>query len=678
MPALSDAQREAGAALIRRTDVPRVHAEGTYDREVEARLADEREALMNDGQKAAISPVVDALRDGRQKLLFWDAPAGTGKTFCANTLLHRVRGMRDRASGEQMRAIAVASSGIAAILLDGGSTFHSRFKAPLSAHKDSSPFGVTRQSGLGKAIQEASLILWDEAPMMNRYYLEGLDMLLKDLSPGKDRVPFGGKCIVIAGDFRQCLPVVVRGGRAQITAMSLKKSVLWPKFEVKQLTENMRLATAADPVKAAAYGAWLMRVGNGEVDVGVDTEGNCVVEMPEDMVCETPNDLIEWVWPGLGAGQIDGVEQGGILCTRNDVANKINDEVGDMFPGEMFRAQSADYMVGEDRSVAVPVEFLNQQAPPGMPPHELKLKKGMPIMLLRNLNPADKLCNGTRLRVVEILPGGKILKATHKVEVAGQLEEREVLIPRIPLEPKETDYNYRWRRVQFPVRVAFAMTVNKSQGQTFKGRVGVFLPEPVFGHGQLYVAASRVTDPRNIRFCIAHDPPQMAEVASTSPTVEPSSGDDVSRQRFDPWEVGGADDDFDEELRDFLRQEPDYRADYEEDPDAEEMMREAEQRETMGPRYAEIRREFDAAASMHRGAEDEADEEMFRMLGGEAREYEPDEDEEMMADEMLRQDEANARAAMQGRPVTPPRGVEPRRSPGPRRTRNVVYKEALT
>ena len=124
-----------------------------------------------------------------------------------------------------------------------------------------------------------------------------------------------------------------------------------------------------------------------------------------------------------------------------------------------------------------------------------------------------------------------------------------------------------------------------------------------------------------------------------------------------------------------LRQEPDYRADYEEDPDAEEMMREAEQRETMGP---EIRREFDAAASMHRGAEDEADEEMFRMLGGEARQYEPDEDEEMMTEEMLRQDEANARAAMQGRPVTPPRGVEPRRSPGPRRTRNVVYKEALT
>ena len=146
---------------------------------------------------------------------------------------------------------------------------------------------------------------------------------------------------------------------------------------------------------------------------------------------------------------------------------------------------------------------------------------------------------------------------------------------------------------------------------------------------------------------------------------------------MDLWDVGGADDDFDDELREL--EELDYRADYEDDLDAEEMMREAEERETMVPRYAEIRKEFDAAAAfVGRDAEDEADEEMFRMLGGEARQYEPDEDEEMMTEEMLRQDEANARAAMQGRPATLPRVVEPRRSPGPRRTRNVVYKEALT
>ena len=55
------------------------------------------------------------------------------------------------------------------------------------------------------------------------------------------------------------------------------------------------------------------------------------------------------------------------------------------------------------------------------------------------------------------------------------------------------------------------MTVNKSQGQTIRGRVGVFLPEPVFSHGQLYVATSRVVHPDNIRFCVLHNPPEMDE-----------------------------------------------------------------------------------------------------------------------------------------------------------------------
>ena len=108
-----------------------------------------------------------------------------------------------------------------------------------------------------------------------------------------------------------------------------------------------------------------------------------------------------------------------------------------------------------------------------------------------------------------------------------------------------------------------------------------------------------------------------------------------------------------------------------EEPDAQAMEKAAEK--------AVLRKEhLSWAHHQIQPIEDEADEEMFRMLGGEARQYEPDEDEEMMTEEMLRQDEANARAVMQGRPVTPPRGVDPRRSPGPRRTRNVVYKEALT
>lgn len=102
---------------------------------------------------------------------------------------------------------------------------------------------------------------------------------------------------------------------------------------------------------------------------------------------------------------------------------------------------------------------------PGMPLHELTLKKGMPVMLLRNLSPSDGLCNGTRLIVRRVI-NGRLLEA----EIAtGEHCGDIVLIPRIKLSPDEGAFPYEWSRVQFPVRAAFAMTINKAQGQTLRG-----------------------------------------------------------------------------------------------------------------------------------------------------------------------------------------------------------------
>ena len=128
---------------------------------------------------------------------------------------------------------------------------------------------------------------------------------------------------------------------------------------------------------------------------------------------------------------------------------------------------------------------------PGFPPFDLRLKKGAPIVLLRNLNASEKLCNGTRLIVDDVI-NGRLIKAT--IVSTG----RQVLIPRIGLKPKAGKFPFTFTRRQFPVRVAFAMTINKSQGQTMS-RVGVLsYTVTCFGHGQLYVAASRVTRPAGI------------------------------------------------------------------------------------------------------------------------------------------------------------------------------------
>ena len=111
-------------------------------------------------------------------------------------------------------------------------------------------------------------------------------------------------------------------------------------------------------------------------------------------------------------------------------------------------------------------------------------------MLMRNLDP-PKLCNGTRLQILKL--------HSHVIEaqiIAGDYKGEKVFIPRIPLIP--TGLGFDFKRIQFPVQVCFAMTINKSQGQTLK-KVGLYLDSEPFAHGQLYVACSRVGAEKNLK-----------------------------------------------------------------------------------------------------------------------------------------------------------------------------------
>ncbi|XP_009782853.2 uncharacterized protein [Nicotiana sylvestris] len=174
-----------------------------------------------------------------------------------------------------------------------------------------------------------------------------------------------------------------------------------------------------------------------------------------------------------------------ILASRNEYVDQLNEMLIDKFPGESKIFHSFD-SAEDDTNNYYQEEYLNTLTPNGLPPHRLILKKNAPIMLLRNLDPSNSLCNSTRM-----VCRGFDNNAIHAEIMMGQCTSKHVFIPRIQLSPPENEgYPFKFVRKQFPVRLCFAMTINKAQGQTIPN-VGLYLPQHVFSHGQLYVALSR-------------------------------------------------------------------------------------------------------------------------------------------------------------------------------------------
>jgi ATP-dependent DNA helicase PIF1 len=187
-----------------------------------------------------------------------------------------------------------------------------------------------------------------------------------------------------------------------------------------------------------------------------------------------------------------------ILATKNEDVDNINHAAFTLFPGDQFTYTSTDTIIDSDdpdSAIATyPVEFLRSLNPSGMPSHILQIKVGMPLIILRNIDPEYGLCNGTKVYATQVLP--------HSITIKRYDDDtNSYVIPRIHFCSNDDDYPFKLRRTQLPVRPAFAMTIHKSQGQTLD-HVGVYLKDPVFSHGQLYVALSRVTDPKNLKIAI--------------------------------------------------------------------------------------------------------------------------------------------------------------------------------
>ncbi|XP_061368967.1 uncharacterized protein LOC133311858 [Gastrolobium bilobum] len=470
-------------------------------------LEEEHKRLMNfltDEQRVVYDKIISADRAGKGGLFFLYGFGGTKKTFIWNTVSASVRSKVDI-------VLNVTPSGIASLLLPGGRTTHPRFRIPIKINEDST-CNIKLNSTIAELLSKTKLIIWDEAPMVHKFCFEALDRTLRDVLRFSDPrcvdMPFGGKVVVLGGDFRQILPVIPHGSRQEIVHTTINSSNLWSHCHLLTLAKNMRLNSGSSThnlKEIKEFFEWLLKDGDG--DLGDDVDRESIIIIPDELLIRESkdpiSDMVNFVYPNLLDNILDQTffKERAILTPKLSDVAMLNEHLMSMIPGEEMTFLSSDKILKQDVTSSVKDDeftpkILNTLSCSGIPDHKLTLKVKVPVKLLRNIDQSRDLCNGTRLLITKL--------GNHVVEVivlTGSNIGEPVLIPIMTMSLSCHTFPINFQRRQFPLIVSFAMTINKSQGQSLS-HASIYLPKPVFTHGQLYVARSRVKNKHGLKILI--------------------------------------------------------------------------------------------------------------------------------------------------------------------------------
>ncbi|KAL4149399.1 hypothetical protein QTP88_003358 [Uroleucon formosanum] len=367
-----------------------VHREKLYDLHTLKELIQTNLPLLNEQQKYVFDTLMKVTNDETGGIYFLDAPGGTGKTFLISLILAKIR-------SQNKIALALASSGIAATLLKGGRTAHSALKFPLN--------------------------------------IQSFRQNLKDLRSNHNR--FGGAMILLAGDFRQTLPVIPRLTPADELNACLKSSNLWKHVKVLHLSKNMRVELQNDQ-SGIIFSKQLIDIGNGKFPI--DRLTGCI-NFPQSFcqLTRSKDELIQRVFPDVARNyrNHDWLSERAILAAKNIDLNELNFKIQEQITDELRIYKSVVSATNQDDVVNYPPEFLNSLDFPGLIPHNLQLKVGSVVIMLRNINQ-PRLCNGTRVTIKKLL--NNVIEATI---LKGKYKREDVLIPCIPMIPTDVPFVFK-------------------------------------------------------------------------------------------------------------------------------------------------------------------------------------------------------------------------------------------
>ncbi|XP_074314966.1 uncharacterized protein LOC141651143 [Silene latifolia] len=330
--------------------------------------------------------------------------------------------------GNLTRFQAVASSGIAATLIPGGVTAHSRLSIPLNVNEDSTCSRIKPGGDLTELLIRAKLIIWDDAPMTHKHSFEAVDKSLKDV-----------------------MRVVMNERNAD-------------RLEVLRLTKNMclqvgRTSDNVDDIRK--FSEWILEIGDGLV--GCENDGEVDLQFPDDLLIQQVADpiasIVNVTYPDLQSRlwNPDYPQERAILAPTHKIVEAVNNYVLSKIDEVIYL--SSDEVSSDDRGMGDPdlhsIEYLNSIKCSGLLNHQLKLKVGAMVMLLRNIDQSRGLCNGTRLIVTDLA-----LRVIRCTVLTGSHKGDHVHIARLTLTPSDfSKFPVRFSRRQFPIAVCFAMTL---------------------------------------------------------------------------------------------------------------------------------------------------------------------------------------------------------------------------
>lgn len=446
---------------------------------------------------------------------FVSGPGGVGKSEVCKKLHSYFR-----SKGYLIKICA--STTLAATLFVGAETAHAAFKFPVidDSEADAEERVETKLSSCPQRMEfyrECRVIFWDEFVSNHKQLFEAV---IRQFELSKIRLVF-----VCCGDFRQILPVVRNGNMQDTVAATISSSVYWEKFNILYLRQNMRLkalqkcitnetseADKEDFYAQTRYNNSIMAIAGGLPSIqalnargtensdcfilgeGADAYSTRVALRGVEVYTEDQlQDALSFLYPNGFAAETATTNC--VLAATNKAGNVWNAAIQQLNPETARTYKSYDQLSEVDDTKGILKGLLSEKllesvTVSGVPAHSLTLKVNDVCLVLRSLQPLG-LATNQRVRILKFYP--------NCVQVETLQDKRVVYIPRIRFNFNlRYGDSYRVLRTQLPLRLAYCMTYNKSQGQTL-GRVLLDTTEEPFAHGHCYVALSRVRSKHDVR-----------------------------------------------------------------------------------------------------------------------------------------------------------------------------------